>query len=99
MQIVRSVQPLSRRFPGINIDSNPDLHRPALVDIGAPTLVITARDDLFNTMPAAEFVAATVRNAKLVVFERGGHLLVGHNQEVRVLIGEFLEKVGAAIPQ
>jgi pimeloyl-ACP methyl ester carboxylesterase len=92
MQIVRSVNPLSRRFPGINVDSNPDLRRPPLKDITVPTLVISARDDLFNTLPAAEFAASTIPNAKLVVYDTGGHLLVGHEQEVREVVGDFLAK-------
>jgi 2-hydroxy-6-oxonona-2,4-dienedioate hydrolase len=63
MQIVRSIEPLSRRFTGINIDSNPDLHRLPLEDIGAPTLIISARDDLFNTLPAAELTAGHIPGA------------------------------------
>lgn len=94
MKIVRNIQPLSRRFPGINIDSNPDLHRPPLEEIGAPTLVISARDDLFNTLPAAELAAGSISNAKLVVFDTGGHLLVGHDREMRAIIGDFLARVG-----
>jgi 2-hydroxy-6-oxonona-2,4-dienedioate hydrolase len=90
MQIVRSIQPLSRRFPGINIDSNPDLRRPAFEDINVPTLIISVRDDLFNTLPAAEFAASTIPNAKLVVFDTGGHVLVGRQHEVRKLVHEFL---------
>lgn len=90
MQIVRSVQPLSRRYPGINIDSNPTLPRLPLQNINAPTLIISAQDDLFNTLPAAEFAAATIPDARLVVYDRGGHLLVGHDREVRALIGDFL---------
>jgi 2-hydroxy-6-oxonona-2,4-dienedioate hydrolase len=69
MHIVSSVQPLSRRFPGINIDSNPTLNRLPLEEIRIPTLIISARDDLFNTLPAAEFTAATIPNARLVVYE------------------------------
>lgn len=93
-QIVRSVQPLSRRFPGINIDSNPMLTRLLLEEIRTPTLIISARDDLFNTLPAAKFTAATIPNAKLVVFETGGHLLVGHDREVRASIAGFLATAG-----
>jgi 2-hydroxy-6-oxonona-2,4-dienedioate hydrolase len=99
MQIVRSVQPLSLRFPGINIDSNPMLDRPALETISVPTLIISARDDLFNTLPAAAFAAATIPNAKLVVYERGGHLLVGHDREVSATVSEFLAKTGVAAIQ
>ncbi|MGE0408402.1 MAG: alpha/beta fold hydrolase [Amphiplicatus sp.] len=90
MQFVRSIQPLSRRFPGINIDSQADLHRLPLEAISAPTLVISAKDDLFNTLPAAQFAAETIPNAELIVFETGGHLLVGHEQEVRSNVSDFL---------
>ena len=67
MQIVRSIEPLSRRFPGINIDSK---------------------------LPAAELAASTIPNAKLVVYETGGHLLVGRQQEVRAVIRDILAKQG-----
>jgi pimeloyl-ACP methyl ester carboxylesterase len=94
MRIVRSVQPLSRRFPGINMDSNPTLDRLPLEEVRTPTLIISARDDLFNTLPAAEFTAATIPDARLVVYETGGHLLVGHDREVRAVVGDFLAKAG-----
>lgn len=90
MAMVGSVQPLSRRFAGINIDSTPDLHRLPLENIVVPTLIISARDDLFNTRPAAEFAAGLIPGAKLVVFESGGHLMVGHEREVRGIIKDFL---------
>lgn len=89
-RVVRSIQPLSKRFSGINIDSTPNLGRLPLENISARTLVISARDDLFNTLPAAEFAAGLIPNAKLVTFETGGHLLVGHDREVRDLVGDFL---------
>jgi pimeloyl-ACP methyl ester carboxylesterase len=94
MQIVRSVEPLSRRFAGINIDSNPNLGPLPLDKINAPTLVISARDDLFKTAPAAEFLASNIRNAKLVIYDTGGHLLVGHEQEVRAVVKDFLAGAG-----
>ena len=90
MRIVRSVEPLSLRFAGINIDSVPDLRRPPLERITAPTLVISARDDLFNTLPAAEFAANTIPGATLRVFDTGGHLLVGRSQETRDAVRSFL---------
>lgn len=94
MKIVGSIQPLSRRFPGINIDSNPTLHPLPLEKIAAPTLVVSARDDLFNTLPAAEFAAGAIPHARLVVLDTGGHLLVGHGREVRAMVGDLLAKAG-----
>ncbi len=94
MAIVASIQPLSLRFPGLNIDSAPDLHPLPLEQINAPTLVMSARDDLFNTLPAAEFAAREIPNAKLIVYDSGGHLLVGHGAESRAAVREFLAAAG-----
>jgi pimeloyl-ACP methyl ester carboxylesterase len=57
-----------------------------------PTLLITARDDLFDTFPAAEYAATQIPNARLVVYNTGGHLLVGHGEEVRREIANFLRE-------
>ncbi|RUX01462.1 alpha/beta hydrolase, partial [Mesorhizobium sp. M2A.F.Ca.ET.037.01.1.1] len=65
-----------------------------LAEIAAPTLIVSARDDLFNTLPAAEFAAARIPSAKLVVYDTGGHLLVGRTQEVRMAIRTFLAGEG-----
>lgn len=94
MRLVRSIQPLSQRFPGINLDSAPNLHELPLNRLRAPTLIVSARDDLFNTLPAAEFAASKIPNAKLVVFETGGHLLVRHEEEVRAEVRAFLAGAG-----
>ena len=94
MSFVRSVEPLSLRVSGINIDSAPELHEVPLEEITAPTIIISARDDLFNTLPSAEFAAAKIPGAKLVVYETGGHLLVGREQEVRMAVRMFLAGAG-----
>ena len=90
MRIVASIEPLSLRFLGINVDSTAELSELPLGQITAPTLIITARDDLFNTLPAAEFTASKIPGARLVVCDTGGHLLVGHEPEVRATIRDFL---------
>jgi pimeloyl-ACP methyl ester carboxylesterase len=89
-RLVRSIEPLSERFAGISIDSKPDLTPRPLAELKVPALLITARDDLFNSFPSAQYAAVQIPGAKLVVFDHGGHLLVGHGDEVRRSIGEFL---------
>ena len=59
---VRAIEPLSLRFPGINVDSSPNLRELPLETIAAPTLIISARDDGFNTSPAADFAATSVHS-------------------------------------
>lgn len=92
--MLRSIEPLSARFAGINIDSQPDLSERPLQQMQVPTLLITARDDLFNTFPAAAYAAGQIPGARLVVYDRGGHLLVGHGEEVRREIADFLAASG-----
>jgi pimeloyl-ACP methyl ester carboxylesterase len=98
ISIVRSIEPLSLRFPGINVDSVTDLREPSLGGIAAPTLIISARDDRYNTLPAAQFLAAKIPRARLVVYKTGGHLLVGKEKKVRREIRRFLDAVGATSP-
>jgi len=80
---------------GINIDSHPDVYPPSLEKITAPTMVISARDDLFNTLPAAEYAAARIPGARLLVYDTGGHLLVGHQEDARAAVQDFLAGAGA----
>jgi pimeloyl-ACP methyl ester carboxylesterase len=98
MSIVRAIEPLSLRFAGINVDSVGEMRPLPLEKITAPTLIISARDDLFNTLPAAEFAARTIPGAKLVVYDTGGHLLVGRHKEVRDAVRTFLADAGLASP-
>lgn len=95
MGIVKSIEPLSLRFPGINVDSAAGLHELPLEKITAPTLIISARDDGFNTLPAAEFAVSKIPNAKLVVYDTGGHLLVGRQEAVRRTVRNFLAAAGS----
>jgi len=95
LDIVRNVEPLSLRVRGINIDSTPDLHALPLERISAPTLIVSARDDLFNTEPAARYAADRIPGARLVVYDTGGHLLVGRGEAVRADVGAFLAAAGA----
>jgi 2-hydroxy-6-oxonona-2,4-dienedioate hydrolase len=90
-EIMKSIQPLSRRIEGIRNEAAITLGPLPLERIAAPTLVISARDDLYNTLPAAEHLAEHIPDAKLVVLDSGGHLMVGHGGEVEGAIAHFLE--------
>lgn len=94
MKIVAAMEPLSQRFPGINIDSIADLRELPLGEISAPTLIVSARDDGFNTLPAAEFAASKIPGAKLVIYDNGGRLLVRHQDATRTEVRRFLAAVG-----
>jgi pimeloyl-ACP methyl ester carboxylesterase len=96
MDIVASIQPLSLRMRGIAVDSVAP-PQPGFDKISAPTLIISARDDLYNTAPAAAFAASRIRGAQLVILETGGHLLVGRQTEVGQAVRRFLARVTAHV--
>lgn len=62
--------------------------RLSLESIQTPTLVIDAKDVV--TYPGSKYAAEHIPNAKLVAFETGGHLLIGHGVEARAAVKNFL---------
>jgi 2-hydroxy-6-oxonona-2,4-dienedioate hydrolase len=91
-ELIADMLPLSARVEGIIVDTRSELVRPDLEKIDAPTLVISAEDDLYHTLPGAQFAAEHILNAELKVFKTGGHLLIGHAEETRRAINAFLDR-------
>jgi pimeloyl-ACP methyl ester carboxylesterase len=91
-QLVQMILPVSQRYEGINHDTinQQNLQRMALEDISAPTIIVDARD--VETYPGSRYGAEHIPNAEFVEFETGGHLLIGHGDEARDAIGDFLEE-------
>ena len=94
-KIMNSVLPLSGRVRGIELDGLTVMSSWPLERIGAPTLIISAEDDLYRTLPGARFTAEHMPNAQLHVLPSGGHLMVGRTQDVRKLVTEFLKDSAA----
>jgi len=88
------ILPVSARAAGLRDDTRlgKRLGPYALDAIRAPTLVVSARDDGFGTYAGAEYTAGKIAGAKFLGFERGGHLLVGHDDELRAAIVELLRR-------
>lgn len=90
--ILRNILPVSDRARGLLNDGRlaADPAPMALATITAPTLALSLEDDRFQTLDAARHIAASVPGAQLVSFPQGGHVWVGHDQEVFQAIGRFL---------
>ena len=88
------ILPFSMRVAGLRDDTGlgKRLGPYALDSIRAPTLVISARDDGFGTYAGAEYTASQIPAAKFVGFASGGHLWVGHDDEVRSEILALLRR-------
>lgn len=79
------ILPVSRRAAGLRDDTGlgKRLRPYPLETITVPTLVVSARDDGFGTYAGAEYTASRIAGARFLGFDRGGHLLVGHDEQVR----------------
>jgi 2-hydroxy-6-oxonona-2,4-dienedioate hydrolase len=92
--LVAAFLPVTRRIPGLENEGAaiaPDavynLHK-----ITSPTLVIHAKDDRINPFPIGEHVARGISGARFLPIDTGGHLLLGHHDNIRSQITEFLQK-------
>jgi 2-hydroxy-6-oxonona-2,4-dienedioate hydrolase len=91
-EVMRSILPLSMRVRGIAADSSVEITPWPLGQVRSPTLIISAQDDLYETLPGARFTAGQVPGAELKVLESGGHLMLGQGQQVRKWIEDFVAR-------
>lgn len=94
---LRSIMPLSERIEGIRLDSTGSPGPWTLDRVTAPTLIVSAEDDLFRTLPGARYTADGIPGAQLVVLASGGHLMLGQEQHVRDVIENFLNETSSGL--
>ena len=58
--------------------------------VRAPALVVHAADDRLTPVATALFTTEGIPGAEVLILETGGHLLLGHHDEVRQRIAVFL---------
>jgi 2-hydroxy-6-oxonona-2,4-dienedioate hydrolase len=92
--ILNQILPVSARVAGLRSDSvlGKSLGPSELNKVLAPTLIVSVRDDGFGTYASAEYTASQIKGAKFVGFEHGGHVWVGHDDEVMQEIANLLEQ-------
>lgn len=88
--VMRSVLPLSSRVRGIQVDSSAIISEWPLDQVRVPTLIVSAKDDLYKTLPGARFTAAHISGSQLKVLETGGHLMLGQDRRIRQWISDLL---------
>lgn len=91
-RLMREILPISARQRGLMHDTvaTQRVPRPRFESIRAPTLAISARDDFFGTYASAAHAAQQIAGARLLAFERGGHLMLNHQAEVTAAIEALL---------
>ena len=90
--ILEHILPVSSRAAGLRSDSvlGKSLGASALDKVRVPTLVVSVRDDGFGTYASAQYTASQIQGAEFLGFEHGGHVWVGHDDEVMVAVSNFL---------
>jgi pimeloyl-ACP methyl ester carboxylesterase len=102
-EVVRAVSelqfPLKPRRQGAIFDgfvSNLVADRFPFEELTVPTLIVSAADDPWARHKHAVMAAGRVPGARLVRIDRGGHLFLGHDVQVRTAIGNFIESAAQA---
>jgi pimeloyl-ACP methyl ester carboxylesterase len=101
LSIIRKIFPVSLRREGLRNDAGvvEGMSREALENIRAPTLAISAEDDLYRTLAGARYAAERIPGARLVVYRTGGHALLGHHADVtREIVTLFRSAIPARRP-
>jgi pimeloyl-ACP methyl ester carboxylesterase len=94
-EVMKSALPLSGRVRGVTVDSSTELSPWPLERIKVPVLIVSAKDDLWKTLPGARFTSEHIAGAELRVLESGGHLMIGQSNRVAKWVREFLAGHGA----
>lgn len=90
--VIRDIFPVSLKADGLKNDALVTTTTTAhhLERITAPTLAISAKDDLYRTDVGAKYAAEQIPGARLILFPTGGHAWLGHDAEVRKELVIFL---------
>jgi pimeloyl-ACP methyl ester carboxylesterase len=90
--IREGLMPVTRKTRGLRNDGfwagAPSVTR--FEDIAVPTLILSCEDDLFGTATTSRLLAERIRDARLIVYPDGGHIWLGHDDEVTQEIASFI---------
>jgi pimeloyl-ACP methyl ester carboxylesterase len=95
--ILAELMPINQRSRGMLNDGRYS-GRPADIDLPAiatPMLVVSAEDDRFGTAETARTIAERAPSGQLVMYPSGGHIWLGHNEEIADEIAGFVRKRGS----
>lgn len=79
-QIIDFMNPVAPRSAGATFDNKAAMPNERISAIRVPTLVIHAADDTLQLYRNARFAVSTIPGARLLRFEKGGHLVISIEQ-------------------
>jgi pimeloyl-ACP methyl ester carboxylesterase len=94
--VMKTILPVKPRSDGALFDmyvSNLDINSGyPLEEITVPVLIVNAVDDPLTLYRNATSAAERIPGAKLVTIEDGGHMMLGHEEQIRSEIAAFLDE-------
>jgi pimeloyl-ACP methyl ester carboxylesterase len=96
--ITGAFQPVTVRINGLRnegaaIDPQASYH---LEVISTPTLIVHTEDDHINPFTVGEHTATHIPDAQFLPYTTGGHLLLGHQAEIRAKANTFLHQYASS---
>jgi pimeloyl-ACP methyl ester carboxylesterase len=93
-EMLDSIFPVAPRAEGVRFDafvSNADVNDYDLEEIRVPTLIVHAKDDPLASHDAARRAADRIPGGHLISPESGGHLILVHNDAIRIALATFFD--------
>jgi pimeloyl-ACP methyl ester carboxylesterase len=94
--VMKTILPVKPRSDGALFDmyvSNQDINNGyPLEEITVPVLIVNAVDDPLTLYKNAQSAAERIPGSRLVTIEDGGHMMLGHEERIRLEIAAFLEE-------
>jgi pimeloyl-ACP methyl ester carboxylesterase len=95
-ELIDTFLPASQRLAGIRNEAaavDPELIYD-LEDIQVDVIVVHTRDDRLNPFEIGETISSRIKGARLLPLASGGHLVLGHHDELRERIEVFFSFAG-----
>lgn len=96
---VKSIQPIAERKVGVVLDgrlTNPDMERNfeqyPIEELKVPVLILHSEDDPVASFEKVKNVQHRFPDLTLVSFPDGGHMMVGHSDEIEKALDDFLNQ-------
>ena len=91
--LIDDMNPVSQRTAGTVFDNTATMPNDRIAAIRVPTLIVHARDDTLQRYRNAQFAAATIPDARLIAFDRGGHLVMAVEQPtIRMVLSRHIDE-------
>ncbi len=87
------MHPMSQRYRGtVNDEKMIEFYTVPTDNLGAPALIIHAKDDALVSYKHAENAHSKINKSQLVLYDTGGHGMLSQMNGTRVLVKEFLNE-------